>query len=101
MLDNDCRSSSTVTLDDLWAVIVGAYVHICSQAADEEAAAPWVVADGNTIGSSVSDELSSSATSLPRSFRISFLSSFMSSKPRRDSGCLSSDHVALQSGQRP
>ena len=26
---------------------------------DEEALAPWVVADGNTIGSSVSDELSS------------------------------------------
>ena len=26
---------------------------------DEEAPAPWVVADGNTIGSSVSDELSS------------------------------------------
>ena len=26
---------------------------------EEEAPAPWVVADGNTIGSSVSDELSS------------------------------------------
>ena len=26
---------------------------------DKEAPAPWVVADGNTIGSSVSDELSS------------------------------------------
>ena len=90
-----------MSLDYLLDVIVGAYVHICSQAADEEAPAPWVLADGNTIGSFVSDKLSSSATSLPSSFRITFLSSFMSSKPRRDSGCLSSDHVALQSGQRP
>ena len=29
MLDNEYRSSSTVSLDDLWAVIVGVYVQIC------------------------------------------------------------------------
>ena len=72
---------------------------------DEEAPAPWglwqmeirLVVPSPT---SCRRELATVRRSQVH-FAFLFLSSLVSSKPRRDSGRLSSDHVALQSGQRP
>ena len=56
VLDNDCR------VLPCHSVISGLSLSTCTfisavKMRDEEAPAPWVVADGNTIGSSVSDEI--------------------------------------------
>ena len=46
-----------MSLDNLWAVISTRTFIFAVKLRDEEAPAPWVVADRNTIDSSVSDEI--------------------------------------------
>ena len=56
MLDNDCRVLPCHSVICGLSLSTRTFISAVKMR-DEEAPAPWIVADGNTIGSSVSDEM--------------------------------------------
>ena len=56
VLDNDCRVLPCHSVMSGLSLSTRTFTSSVKMR-DEEAPAPWVVADGNTIGSSVSDEI--------------------------------------------
>ena len=56
MLDNDCRVLPCLSVISGLSLSTRTFIYAVKMH-DGEAPAPWVVADGNTIGSSVSDEM--------------------------------------------
>ena len=56
MLDNDCRVLPCHSVISGMSLLTRTFISAVKMS-DEEAPAHWIVADGNTIGSSVSDEM--------------------------------------------
>ena len=56
MFDNDCRVLLCHSVISGHSLSTRTFISGVKMR-DEEASAPWIVADGNTIGSSVSDEM--------------------------------------------
>ena len=56
VLDNDCRVLPCRSVMSGLSLSTRTFIPAVKMR-DEETPAPWVVADGNTIGSSVSDEM--------------------------------------------